>query len=100
MDDEDAAAAAVDARAALDVVSRSLALLSAQQSRQIFALWVLVALLAPLFFADPAGAVVGKFCSRRLGRRLNPAWFQQKTVCGSLAVFTTSTACVLYIQPL
>ena len=45
MDDEDAAAAAVDARAALDVVSRSLALLSAQQSRQIFALWVLVALL-------------------------------------------------------
>ena len=45
MDDEDAAAAAVDARAALDVVSRSLALLPAQQSRQIFALWVLVALL-------------------------------------------------------
>eukprot|EP00429_Kryptoperidinium_foliaceum_P060728 CAMPEP_0176081872 /NCGR_PEP_ID=MMETSP0120_2-20121206/40953_1 /TAXON_ID=160619 /ORGANISM="Kryptoperidinium foliaceum, Strain CCMP 1326" /LENGTH=198 /DNA_ID=CAMNT_0017415639 /DNA_START=75 /DNA_END=671 /DNA_ORIENTATION=- len=40
--------------------------------------------LAPLFFADPAGAVVGKFCTRR-GFNMN--WYQNKTVMGTLAVF-------------
>mmetsp|Transcript_529 Transcript_529/g.1040 ORF Transcript_529/g.1040 Transcript_529/m.1040 type:complete len:207 (-) Transcript_529:34-654(-) len=39
--------------------------------------------LAPLFFADPAGAVVGKFFSRR---NMNYAWYGKKTVLGSLAV--------------
>jgi hypothetical protein len=42
--------------------------------------------LAPLFFADPAGAAVGKWCSRRFPGR-NPVWFQNKTVAGTLAVF-------------
>mmetsp|Transcript_31542 Transcript_31542/g.57980 ORF Transcript_31542/g.57980 Transcript_31542/m.57980 type:complete len:208 (-) Transcript_31542:98-721(-) len=40
--------------------------------------------LAPLFFADPAGAVVGKFFSRR---NMNYAWYGKKTVMGSLAVW-------------
>mmetsp|Transcript_99723 Transcript_99723/g.321281 ORF Transcript_99723/g.321281 Transcript_99723/m.321281 type:complete len:99 (-) Transcript_99723:89-385(-) len=40
--------------------------------------------LAPLFFADPAGAVVGKFCSRR---GWNVVWYENKTVMGTLAVF-------------
>lgn len=39
--------------------------------------------LAPLFFADPAGAVVGKFCSKR---GFNYVWWQNKTVMGTLAV--------------
>ena len=42
-----------------------------------------VAALAPLFFADPAGAVVGKFCSKR---GFNRIWFQNKTIMGTLAV--------------
>ena len=42
-----------------------------------------VAALAPLFFADPAGAVVGKFFSKR---GLNRAWYENKTVMGTLAV--------------
>ena len=44
-------------------------------------------ILAPVFFADPAGAVVGKACTRHFPR-YNPAWYGQKSVCGSLAVFT------------
>eukprot|EP00927_Polykrikos_kofoidii_P061393 TRINITY_DN56229_c0_g1_i1.p1 TRINITY_DN56229_c0_g1~~TRINITY_DN56229_c0_g1_i1.p1 ORF type:complete len:273 (-),score=31.32 TRINITY_DN56229_c0_g1_i1:220-972(-) len=40
--------------------------------------------LAPLFVADPAGAVVGKFCSRR---GMNMIWWENKTVMGTLAVF-------------
>ena len=35
-------------------------------------------LLAPVFFADPAGAVVGKTLSRHLPA-LNPPWYQKKT---------------------
>merc|ERR1712012_74703 len=54
----------------------------------IVALWFFLQLparaLAPLFFADPAGAVVGKFCSRR---GWNREWWQNKTVAGTLAVF-------------
>ena len=42
-------------------------------------------LLAPLFFADPAGAVVGKAASRNLGR-YNVAWYGRKTIAGSSAV--------------
>lgn len=41
-------------------------------------------ILAPLFFADPAGAVVGKWATRNLP--CNPRVYQQKTLCGSLAV--------------
>ena len=36
-------------------------------------------LLAPVFFADPAGAVVGKTLTRHLPA-LNPTWYQKKTV--------------------
>merc|ERR1712195_25806 len=43
-------------------------------------------ILAPVFFADPAGAVVGRACTRHFPR-YNPAWYGQKSVCGSLAVF-------------
>jgi dolichol kinase len=39
--------------------------------------------LAPLFFADPAGAIVGKFFSKQ---GLNYAWWQNKTIAGTLAV--------------
>jgi hypothetical protein len=51
-----------------------------------FYLQLPVRVLAPLFFADPAGAVIGKFCSRRYPQ-YNPAWYQNKTVAGTLAVF-------------
>mmetsp|Transcript_20979 Transcript_20979/g.30814 ORF Transcript_20979/g.30814 Transcript_20979/m.30814 type:complete len:203 (+) Transcript_20979:185-793(+) len=40
--------------------------------------------LAPLFFADPAGAVVGKFFTRQ---GMNKLWWANKTVAGSAAVF-------------
>lgn len=40
--------------------------------------------LAPLFFADPMGAVVGKACSKR---GINKVWYENKTVMGTLAVF-------------
>lgn len=40
--------------------------------------------LAPLFFADPAGAVVGKFMTKR---GLNRNWYENKSVMGTLAVF-------------
>lgn len=49
-----------------------------------FFLQMPVRALAPLFFADPAGAVVGKFCSRR---GFNMIWYQNKTVMGTAAVF-------------
>ena len=40
--------------------------------------------LAPLFFADPAGAVFGKLASRS---GLNKAWWHEKTTVGTAAVF-------------
>ena len=43
-------------------------------------------LLAPLFFADPAGAIVGKACSRNFPQ-YNPKWYGDKTIAGSAAVF-------------
>ena len=42
-------------------------------------------ILAPLFFADPAGAVVGKAATRYLGPMYNPRWYGQKTVLGTVA---------------
>ena len=42
------------------------------------------AALAPLFFADPAGAVFGKLASRR---GFNVEWYENKTVVGTAAVF-------------
>ena len=59
-------------------------------------------ILAPLFFADPAGAVVGKWASRTLPA--NPRVYGQKTACGSLAVLlatfaTTTYPCSLAPEP-
>ena len=45
-------------------------------------------LLAPLFFADPAAAVVGKVVSNSFLRVVNPRVWSNKTLWGS-------TACVL-----
>jgi hypothetical protein len=43
-------------------------------------------ILAPVFIADPSGAIVGKFCSRNFPK-YNLAWYQNKTIAGSAAVF-------------
>ncbi|KAF4710156.1 hypothetical protein FOZ62_000090, partial [Perkinsus olseni] len=48
-----------------------------------------VAVLAPIFFADPSGAVIGKWASRNLPE-YNPTWVGKKTVIGSLAVFVVT----------
>jgi len=45
--------------------------------------------LAPIFFADPAGAVVGRFMSKNFPH-FNPRWIGEKTVCGSAAVFAVT----------
>lgn len=50
-----------------------------------FALEFPVAVLAPVFFADPAGAVVGKFMTKYV-RAINPPWIDKKTIFGSVAV--------------
>ena len=52
--------------------------------------------LAPLFFADPAGAVIGKACSRLLGASYNPAWYGSKTVAGTAAVFIFTFLSITY----
>jgi len=48
-----------------------------------------VTVLAPVFFADPAGAVVGRYMSKNYSK-YNPRWIGQKTVFGSVAVFLTT----------
>ncbi|KAF4672586.1 hypothetical protein FOL47_000337 [Perkinsus chesapeaki] len=48
-----------------------------------------IAVLAPVFFADPAGAVVGQWASRNIPN-LNPKWIGTKTVLGSVAVFVVA----------
>jgi len=52
-------------------------------------------ILAPLFFADPAGAVVGKACSKYLGH-WNPAWYDKKTFAGTMAVFVLTYASITF----
>lgn len=56
----------------------------------VVALWFYmqlpVGVLGPVFFADPAGAVVGRYMSKH-HKRINPRWIGDKTVLGSLAVF-------------
>jgi len=52
-------------------------------------------ILAPVFFADPAGAVVGKWCSRNLAA-YNPVCYGSKTVLGSLAVFAVTWLTITY----
>ena len=60
-----------------------------------FAMQLPIQVLAPVFFADPAGAVVGKYFSRN-HPKLNPAWYQKKSVLGSLAVFLFTFATISY----
>ena len=45
--------------------------------------------LAPVFLADPAGAVVGKYITGAFPR-WNRKWIGQKTLAGSFAVFTVT----------
>jgi dolichol kinase len=56
----------------------------------LVATWVYLGLslriLAPVFLADPAGAVVGKWMSSHFPKD-NKKWIGDKTVIGSLAVF-------------
>eukprot|EP00928_Gymnodinium_smaydae_P029180 TRINITY_DN22050_c0_g2_i3.p2 TRINITY_DN22050_c0_g2~~TRINITY_DN22050_c0_g2_i3.p2 ORF type:complete len:280 (-),score=39.85 TRINITY_DN22050_c0_g2_i3:999-1802(-) len=64
-----------------------------------FALQLPPLVLAPVFFADPAGAVVGKMMSRH-APALNPLWYQRgdikRSVWGSAAVFLTTLATIFY----
>jgi len=48
-----------------------------------------------MFFADPAGAVVGKFASR-IFPQMNARWIGAKTVCGSMAVMVVTFFTILY----
>ncbi|EER17903.1 conserved hypothetical protein [Perkinsus marinus ATCC 50983] len=48
-----------------------------------------IAVLAPIFFADPAGAIVGKWASSQIPN-LNPRWIGTKTVLGSAAVLVVA----------
>ncbi|KAF4672585.1 hypothetical protein FOL47_000336 [Perkinsus chesapeaki] len=48
-----------------------------------------IIVLAPVFFADPAGAVVGKWASRNFPR-FNPQFVGSKTIMGSLAVLVVA----------
>ena len=52
-------------------------------------------IVAPMFFADPAGAIVGKYCSRKFPK-LNPRWIGEKTVLGSAAVMIVTFFTILY----
>jgi dolichol kinase len=60
----------------------------------LVSVWVFLgrplAVLAPVFLADPAGAVVGKAMTLYLGRKKNPKWIGEKTVCGSAAVLVVT----------
>jgi len=53
--------------------------------------------LSPMFFADPSGAVVGKFLTRK--GFSNPAWYEKKTVGGSIAVFLVTLGTLLAFYP-
>ena len=55
-------------------------------------------LLAPLFFADPAGAVVGKFLSHHCGA-WNAKWCAEKTVGGTLAVVGVTYFTLSFTEP-
>jgi hypothetical protein len=64
----------------------------------LVSLWFYLSLsptiLAPLFFADPAAAIVGKTLSSTTS--LNPKWYSNKTVAGSLVVAVVTYFTVQY----
>ena len=56
-----------------------------------------LSIVCPMFFADPAGAIVGKFCSRTFGNKLNPKWpNSEKSICGSLAVLIVTYYTIMF----
>ena len=60
-----------------------------------FLLQISPLILAPVFFADPAGAVVGKWFSRNIPK-FNPAWYEKKTILGTLAVVSLTFATITF----
>jgi len=54
-----------------------------------------LSIVAPMFFADPAGAIIGKLFSKHVPR-LNPRWIGEKTVWGSTAVFIFTFFSIFY----
>ncbi|CAD7961987.1 unnamed protein product [Amoebophrya sp. A25] len=56
-----------------------------------------LSIIRPVFFADPCGAVVGKWLSARIR---NPAWIGKKTVGGTLAVFTAGYFSLAFGSPI
>jgi len=55
-------------------------------------LWIIM----PVFFADPAGAVVGKFLTKHMGHSINFRWNGEKTIFGTLAVFAVAFLTLTY----
>jgi len=56
------------------------------------------AALSPMFFADPAGAVVGQWLSRNYPK-YNKRWYDKKTVGGSCAVFVVTFGTLVLFYP-
>jgi hypothetical protein len=54
--------------------------------------------LSPMFFADPAGAVIGKWLTRNYPKE-NKAWYQKRTVGGSAAVFAFTLMTLIVFYP-
>mmetsp|Transcript_136970 Transcript_136970/g.438185 ORF Transcript_136970/g.438185 Transcript_136970/m.438185 type:complete len:327 (-) Transcript_136970:114-1094(-) len=54
--------------------------------------------LSPMFFADPAGAIVGKFLSHNYPHA-NKRWIDKKTIGGSFAVLVVTCATLLVFYP-
>lgn len=48
-----------------------------------------LSIIRPVFFADPCGAIVGKYLSAKRGV-WNPCWIGEKTVGGTAAVFVVA----------
>jgi hypothetical protein len=66
----------------------------------LVSIWFLLglppSLLAPLFFADPAAAIVGKTLTWSPLAFLNPSWYGSKTVVGTLTVFAVTYYTISY----
>lgn len=67
----------------------------------IIILWFYAALppaaMSPMFFADPAGAVVGKFLTQKGVK--NRVWYLNKTVGGSTAVCLVTVVTLIIFYP-
>ena len=47
-------------------------------------------IIQPVFFADPMGAIAGKYLTQKYGNKKNWRWNGEKTIGGTLAVFFTA----------